>query len=94
MLDQCASKDPREIGKSKKSRGSLVASFGKNNGYTFRNATTGGGDGGGFFLVGEDFGRMFDHSFPPVLFFFFFFCKVEIGSRTLIPLFHARISPQ
>ena len=27
--------------------------------------------GGGFFLVCEDFGRMFANSFPTVLFFFF-----------------------
>ena len=40
-----------------------------------------GGGGGGFFLACEDLGRMFDHS-PPALFF-----KVEISSRTLIPLF-------
>ena len=42
--------------------------------------------GGGFFLACEDFGRMFDHSFPVCTFFFFFF-KVEISSRTLILLF-------
>ena len=36
-----------------------------------------------FFLACEDFGRMFDHSFPACAFFF----KVEISSRTLIPLF-------
>ena len=40
--------------------------------------------GGGFFLVCEGFGRMFDHLFPACAFFFF---KVEISSRTLIPLF-------
>ena len=39
--------------------------------------------GGGFFLACEDFGRMFDNSFPACAFFF----KVEINSRTLIPLF-------
>ena len=43
-------------------------------------------NGGGFFLAsGEDLDRMFDHSFPACAFFFFF--KVEISSRTLIPLF-------
>ena len=40
--------------------------------------------GGGFFLACEDFGKMFDHSFPAYTFFFF---KAEISSRTLIPLF-------
>ena len=49
----------------------------------------GGGDGGiggsGFFLVCEDFGRMFDHSFPACAFFFFF--KADINSRKLVPLF-------
>ena len=44
----------------------------------------GGGGGGGFFLACEDFGRMFDNSFPAYAFFFPF--KVEISSRTLIPL--------
>ena len=44
----------------------------------------GGGGGGGFFLACEDFGRMFDHSF---LVCAYFFSKVEISSRTLIPLF-------
>ena len=43
------------------------------------------GGGGGFFLMCEDFGRMFNSSFPACVFFFFF--KVEISSRTLIPLF-------
>ena len=42
----------------------------------------GGGGGGGFFLSCEDLGKMFGHSFTPVLFFY-----VEISSRTLIPLF-------
>ena len=37
------------------------------------------------FLASEDFGRMFDHSSPPPPRSFFF--KVEISSRTLIPLF-------
>ena len=37
----------------------------------------GGGDGGGgFFLACEDFGRMFDNSFPVCAFFFF---NVEIS---------------
>ena len=40
---------------------------------------------GGFLLACEDLGRMFDNSFPSFDFFFFF--KVEIRSRTLIPLF-------
>ena len=39
---------------------------------------------GGFFLVCEDFGRMFDNSYPACGFFFF---KVEISSPTLFPLF-------
>ena len=38
-----------------------------------------------FFLACEDFGRMFDYSFPACVFFNFIF-KVEISSRTLIPL--------
>ena len=50
--------------------------------------------GGGFFLACKDFGRMFDHSFPACAFFFYNFFYVEICSRTLIPLFCARISPQ
>ena len=37
---------------------------------------------GGFFLACEDFGRMFDSSFPTCAFF-----KVEISLCTLIPLF-------
>ena len=45
----------------------------------------GGDDGAGSFVASEDFGRMFDHSCPICAFFFFF--EVEIGSRTLIPLF-------
>ena len=32
----------------------------------------GSGGGGGFFLACEDFGRMFDISFPACAFFFFF----------------------
>ena len=44
-------------------------------------AITGGG--GGFVLVCEDLGRMFDNLFPAYAFFFF---KVEISSRTLIPI--------
>ena len=40
--------------------------------------------GGGFFLTCEDFGRMFNHSFPACAFCLF---EVEISSRTLIPLF-------
>ena len=39
----------------------------------------GGGGGGGSFLPCEDFGRMFDHSFPAFY--------VEISLHTLIPLF-------
>ena len=39
--------------------------------------------GGGFFLKCDDFGRMFDNSFPACAFCF----KVEISLRTLIPLF-------
>ena len=31
------------------------------------------GGGGGFFLVCEDFEKMFDHLFPACAFFFFFF---------------------
>ena len=41
---------------------------------------------GGFLLACEGSGGMFDHSFSAWAFFFFFF-KVEINSRTLIPLF-------
>ena len=44
----------------------------------------------GFFSsLAMTFGRMFDHSFPAcVLFSFsFLFFKVEISSRTLIPVF-------
>ena len=33
----------------------------------------GGDGGGGFFLSCEDFGTMFDNSFPACAFFFFFF---------------------
>ena len=36
-----------------------------------RERSLGGGNGGGFFLAFEDFGRMFDHSFPACVFFFF-----------------------
>ena len=43
--------------------------------------------GGGFFLACEDFGRMFDSSFPTCAFVCVFFCKVEISLRTPIPLF-------
>ena len=48
------------------------------------------GAGGGFFLVCEDLGRMFDSSFPACTFFalFFFFFKAEINLRKLIP--HSR----
>ena len=42
-----------------------------------------GGGGGGFFRAFEDFGRMFDYSFPACAFFSFFFFKVDISSRTL-----------
>ena len=38
---------------------------------------------GGFFHAGEELRGMFDNSFPAKAFFF----KVEISSRTLIPLF-------
>ena len=38
--------------------------------------------GGGFFLAYENWGRMFDHSFPACTFFF----KVEISPCTLMPL--------
>ena len=51
------------------------------------------GGGGSFFLACEDFGRMFNHSFPICAFFLFFF-EVEISSHTLIPLLMLRISPQ
>ena len=47
---------------------------------------TGGGGDADFSLACNDFGRMFDHSFPTRVFFLFFF-KVEIRSRTFIPLF-------
>ena len=42
------------------------------------------GEGGGFFLACEDFGRMFDNSFPACA--FFFFLKWRLG-RT--HLFHS-----
>ena len=42
-------------------------------------------DGGGFCLACEDFGRMFDHSFPACSLLFYF--KVEISSCTLILFF-------
>ena len=42
--------------------------------------------GGGFFLVSEDFGRMFNNSFCACA-FFFSSSEVEISSHTLIPLF-------
>ena len=38
------------------------------------------------FLACEEFGRMVDNLFPACAFFFLFFFKVEIRSRTLIPL--------
>ena len=41
----------------------------------------------GFFLACEDLGRMFDNLFPACAVFLLFFFKVEISSRTLIPLF-------
>ena len=41
---------------------------------------------GDFFLTCEDFGRMFNNSFPACVFWGFFF-KVEISLHTLIPLF-------
>ena len=41
--------------------------------------------GGGVLLACEDFGRIFNHSFPACAFKFFFL--VEMNSRTLIPLF-------
>ena len=40
-----------------------------------------GSGGGGSFLACEDFGRMFDQSFPACAFFFFFF-EVKISTRT------------
>ena len=40
---------------------------------TIVNAGGGGGGGGGLFLVCEDFGRMFDNSFPACAFFLSFF---------------------
>ena len=46
----------------------------------------GGGGGGRLFLACEDFGRMFDKVILACVSFSFFF-KVEINSRTLIPLF-------
>ena len=45
----------------------------------------GGSGGGGFFLAGEDFGRMFNHSFP-VCIFFFFFCKWKLPCTHRFPL--------
>ena len=41
---------------------------------------------GGSFLSCDDFGRLYDHSFPACAFFSFCFFEVEISSRTLIPL--------
>ena len=42
------------------------------------------GGGSGFFLVCEDFGRMFDNSFPACAFFFlFFFCKCRLAHTHL-----------
>ena len=52
--------------------------------------------GAGFFLARKNIGGMLDHSFIPRLRFFFFF-KVEISSRTLIPLFmpdHSTVAQQ
>ena len=55
--------------------------------------------GGGFFLASEDLGRLLDHSFLAYCFSFPFFfkkekkIKVTMSSRTLIPLFYARINP-
>ena len=43
------------------------------------------GGGGGFFLALEDFGRVFDYSFPACA-FSFFRSFLEISTRTLIPL--------
>ena len=67
----------------------LKASFPKGIYKTWGNGGGGGGGGGGsggggFFLACEDFGRMFDHSFPACVFFWFFFFvffffKVEIS---------------
>ena len=59
----------------------------------------GGGGCGDFFLACEDFGGVFDHSFPACACFLWFLLLlllflVEISSRILIPLFYARISPQ
>ena len=45
------------------------------------------GNGRGFLLSSEDFGRMLDHSFPACAFILFYFFEVEVSSRTLIPLF-------
>ena len=51
-------------------------------------------DDDAFFVpVCEEFGKMFDHSFPACA-FLFCFVKLEVSLRTLIPLFDARISPQ
>ena len=49
----------------------------------------GGGGGGGGFCLGEDQGRMFDQSLPAGAFVVVVVVvvKVEISSRTLIPLF-------
>ena len=44
---------------------------------------------GGFFLACEDFGRMFDNSFPACA-FFVVFLLVDFSSRTLIPLLRPR----
>ena len=55
----------------------------------------GGGGAGDFFIACEDFGRMFDYSFPACAsFFFFFFNEAEISSRMLIALFRPDRSVQ
>ena len=54
----------------------------------------GGGGGGGFFLACEDFGRMFDHSFPVCAFFFPFFFSSEDQLMHTNSILYARIGPQ
>ena len=51
----------------------------------FRTVDTDTAEGSGFFLACQDFGTMFDHSFPACTFFVCF--EMEISSCTPVPLF-------
>ena len=46
---------------------------------TVEETSVGGGGHHGSFLACEDFGRMFDHSFPACTFFSFFFLKWKLA---------------